>query len=232
MRKLYLLAVAASAACLPGAAMAQMGPGAGHSWREGAPVAVAPPPVVQMGTMHGGGGMQHGGMRGYRHIQRGGFVPGGFWGPQFVIRNWGGYGFPQPFSGGHWIRYYDDALLIDGEGRVHDGRYGYDWNRYDNRRGHGRRQVIVRRQGDCYNGCGQGYYAPPPPPPSYGSYGYGCGCGPVVVTETTTTTAPVVEQVTTYEYVTEYAAPRARAKPKRHRAIRRAPAPARPGERG
>jgi hypothetical protein len=54
----------------------------------------------------------------------------------------------------------------------------------------------------------------------------------VVVTETTTTTAPVMEQVTTYEYVTEYVTPK--AAPKKRKVIRRAPAPARvrPGERG
>ena len=54
----------------------------------------------------------------------------------------------------------------------------------------------------------------------------------MVVTETITTTAPVVEQVTTYEYVTEYETYRAKAAPKKRKVIRRAPAPARPGERG
>ena len=32
-------------------------------------------------------------------------------------------------QGGRWIRYYDDALLIDGDGRVHDSRPGWDWDR-------------------------------------------------------------------------------------------------------
>ena len=292
MRKLYLLAFAASAALIPAAASAQGAPAAGHSWREGAPVALPPPPMVRdVRQVHRGPGvgMQHQGARRFGHIQRigrGGFVPGGWWGPQFVVRNWSGYGFPQPFNGGRWIRYYDDALLIDRQGRVHDSRYGYDWDRYgdrwseddrgvpvyagdddyddyddygmdgddygyDDRREHGRREVIVRRQGgpvldNCARSCTRSYHgAPPPPPPlpSYGGYGHaygyggygGCGCGPVVVTETTTTTAPVVEQVTTYEYVTEYA-PRAKAAPKKRKAVRRAPAarpaPARPGERG
>jgi Ni/Co efflux regulator RcnB len=282
MRKLYLLALAAGAAMIPAAAMGQAGPGqgqghgAGHSWREGAaPAAAAPAPVVvQTRQMHRGPGVQHGGRGRFGHIQRiqrGGFVPGFWWGPQFVVRDWNMYGFPQPFHGGRWIRYYDDALLIDGRGRVHDGRYGHDWSRHGDRWGYDRqgvpvyvgdgdyeprdddyewaerwergdRDVIVRHDGpmpdDCGNPCTRTYHGAPPPLPRHGGYGhgygYGCGCGPVVVTETVTTTAPVVEQVTTYEYVTEYVPHRAKAAPKKRKAVRRAPAPAkpRPGERG
>jgi Ni/Co efflux regulator RcnB len=275
MAKLYLLALAAGAALVPASAVeAQQASGAGHTWRESAPVAVPPPPTVrEVRQIRRGPVVQHGGgHRGrFGHIQRigrGGMVPGSWWGPQFVIRDWHGYGFPQPFGGGRWIRYYDDALLIDRHGRVHDGRYGYDWSRHgrnwgEDRRGvpvyvgdgdfepgrddyewaedweRGDRDVIVRRDrrmpDDCGNPCTRTYHGAPPPPPhgGYGhAYGYGCGCGPVVVTETVTTTAPVMEQVTTYEYVTEYA-PRARAAPKRRKPVRRAPAPApRPGERG
>jgi hypothetical protein len=214
MRKLYLLALAASAALVPAAASAQGAQGAGHSWREG---------------------------------------------PQFVVRNWHGYGFPQPFQGGRWIRYYDDALLIDRHGRVHDGRYGYDWDPHGDRWGYNDRGVPIyvgdgdfepngddyewaerweEGEGDVYADRGRGHGGPVQSH-GYGhgyagGYGYGCGCGPVVVTETTTTTAPVVEQVTTYEYVTEYVTHRAKAAPRKRKLIRRAPAPApaRPGERG
>jgi Ni/Co efflux regulator RcnB len=270
MRKLYLLALAAGAALVPAAASAQGAPQAGHSWREGAmPAPGARQMVREVRQMHRGGGGQHHGRR-FGHIPRighGGFVPGGWWGPQFVVRNWSGYGFPQPFQGGRWIRYYDDALLIDGRGRVHDSRYGYDWDRYGDRwgsdergvpvyvgdgdyetgdddyewaeryerEGDDRRDVIVERRhhddgGDCARSCtrtyqGGGY--------GHGGYGYGYAYhGPVVITETTTTTAPVVELVTTYEYVTEYETYRAKAAPKKRKVIRRAPAPARPGERG
>jgi Ni/Co efflux regulator RcnB len=68
-----------------------------------------------------------------RRIDRGGFIPPMWMGPQFMISNWGMYGFPQPMSGRRWIRYYDDALLIDRNGRVIDGRYGMDWDRYGDR---------------------------------------------------------------------------------------------------
>lgn len=254
MRKLYLVAMAASAALVPAAASAQGAPMAGHSWREGAAPAqpVANHVVREVRQMHRGPGMQHAGRR-FGHIPRigrGGFVSSFWFGPQFVVPNWNMYGFPQPYGGGRWIRYYDDALLIDRSGRVLDGRYGYDWDRYGDRwgyddrgvpvyvgdgdyeprdddyewaerweeRGRGDRVVVDRRQHG-----GQVY-----------GYGYGCGCGPVVVTETATTTAPVVELVTTYEYLTEYVPYRAKAAPRKRKVIRRAPAPApaRPGERG
>ncbi|TFI58819.1 hypothetical protein E2493_08130 [Sphingomonas parva] len=252
----------------PGAGMRQM-----HRPPPGAMVGHAP------GQMHGGNVTRfHHNMRGgggrFGHISRinrGGFVPSFWWGPQFVVQNWGMYGFPQPYAGTRWIRYYDDALLIDREGRVRDGRYGYEWDRYQDRWGYDRSGIPVYvGDGDFQperwdyewaencdrNGCGgdEAYaegpdYGPPPPGPGYGpppppagyhqgygygygaTYGYGaCSCGPVVVTETTVTTAPVVEQVTYYDYVTERApAPRVKVRTKRVKAHRVAPYP---GERG
>jgi Ni/Co efflux regulator RcnB len=71
----------------------------------------------------------------FRHIERGGIVPQRWWGPEVQVRNWQMDGFPQPFEGGRWIRYYDDALLIDGDGRVHDSRPGWDWDRDGDRWG-------------------------------------------------------------------------------------------------
>ncbi|TMJ17128.1 MAG: hypothetical protein E6G94_02360 [Alphaproteobacteria bacterium] len=122
-----------------------------------------------MGSHHGGGNFQ------FRRIQRGGFLPQFWWGPQFVVRNWGMYGFPQPFNGGRWVRYYDDALLIDGRGRVYDSRTGMDWDRYGDRWG---------RNGDgvpVYVGDG-GYdeddYGDDRDDYADGGDGYGAGYGP------------------------------------------------------
>ena len=206
-----------------------------------------------------------------RRIDRGGFVPHFWFGPQFMVRNWHGHGFPAPFAGGRWIRYYDDALLIDRHGRVHDGRYGWDWDRrgdrwgYDGRgvpyyvgdgdyepddwdyewaerweRGEYRDEYAWGPPSGCERRCG--------PPPGwargghggyggYGGYAWGWAyTGPVVITETITTTAPVVEQVTTYEYVHEKAraAPRTRyrAAPTKTKARRIPVAPAHSGEKG
>jgi Ni/Co efflux regulator RcnB len=221
-----------------------------HRWAGG------PQPVAGMRGPHPGPGFR------FHKIRRGGVVPGFWMGPNVVVRNWGAYGFPAPVTGHRWIRYYDDALLVDRYGRVRDGRYGYDWRRHD-RDWDDRDGVPVyvgegdyepeewdyewaerweRGEGDDY---ADGHGGPPPrhgpmpphgpmPMPGYGyGGGYGCGCGPVVITETVTTTAPVVETRTYYEYVTERAAPKRQyRRPARRAPARRAPPPPRPGERG
>ena len=67
--------------------------------------------------------------RGHR-LQRGFVIPPFWFGPQFHINNWQVYGFADPGADGRWVRYYDDAYLIDRDGRVRDNRYGMDWDRY------------------------------------------------------------------------------------------------------
>jgi len=135
MSKLWLIGLAASAAWTP-AAIAQ-----------GAPPPPPPPPMAHGAHAPGHGGMSmqsgghhvmppapHGGghmkgMKGWQRFGRGHILPPHFRGRQFIVQDWRGFGFPAPMPGGHWIRYHDDALLIDGEGRVMDGRYGWDWDR-------------------------------------------------------------------------------------------------------
>jgi hypothetical protein len=176
------------------------------------------PPQRRMMMMHGGMGMQMGG--GHRaghwqHIGRGGLLPPMWWGPQFQIGNWGMYGFPAPVSGGRWIRYYDDALMVGPDGRVLDGRYGYDWDRYGDNWRYDDDGVPMAMGDEGYRedeerGEREDRRGPPPPPPGpmrrgYGyGYGGGCGCGygaPVLVSETIVTEPPVVE---TRTYVTTY----------------------------
>jgi len=197
---------------------------------------------------HGWTGGGHRNMS-WQRIDRGGHVPRNWWGSRFRIRNWNSYGFPQPWGGGQWIRYYDDALLIDRSGRVLDGRYGYDWNRYGGNWAYGDDGVPYADDGAYgdYGDDGAGYgddyadgdedYGPPPPPrcermcgaPAVRGYGYGYGYGPVVVTTTTVTEAPVVETRTTYETVVE----RVRVAPRHRRSCGcRRVAPPRAGERG
>jgi hypothetical protein len=207
MSKLWLIGLAASAAWTP-AAIAQ-----------GAP----PPPPPMMHGAHGPGtpmmhpgmqpGMHHpmpmagGRMHGFHRFGRGHILPPQFRGRQFFVNNWQAFGWPTPMPGGQWIRYYDDALLIDGDGRVMDGRYGWDWDRrgddmaydddgydgdydrgddYDDgewaERGHhrdGERVVRVIRRGD-EGDCRRSCTRVrhmPPPPPPGYGYGYGQGYG-------------------------------------------------------
>jgi Ni/Co efflux regulator RcnB len=125
---LSLSILAASVALIPAAAFAQaghrQGPPAGHSWRGG----------VQGQGMT----MRHRGMRGMHpgrqfrghRFQRGFVIPQFWFGPQFHVQNWQVYGFADPGRDGRWVRFYDDAYMIDREGRVRDHRYGMDWDQY------------------------------------------------------------------------------------------------------
>jgi hypothetical protein len=187
---------------------------------------MGPPPGPGMGgpqqrhvmMMRGPGmGMGMGGHRAthWQHIGRGGLLPPMWWGPQFQIGDWGMYGFPAPVSGGRWIRYYDDALMVGPDGRVIDGRYGWDWDRYQDRWGYNDDGVPMAMGDGGYREDDEwaereDRRGPPPPPPGpmhrgYGyGYGGGCGCGygaPVLVSETIVTEPPVVE---TRTYVTTY----------------------------
>jgi Ni/Co efflux regulator RcnB len=136
MTKRAMIALAASVAFVPGALSAQAVPIAVAA-QQPAPVVRTAPPVVRMrhGPILGHPG-QPGQNRRFVRFRRGATIPHFWFGPQFHIQNWGLYGFPQPFAGGRWIRHYDDAYLIDRDGRVRDGRYGMDWDRYGERWDH------------------------------------------------------------------------------------------------
>jgi Ni/Co efflux regulator RcnB len=130
MRKFGLSLLAASIALIPTSVLAQGqrgGPPAGHTWRGGMPG----PGFQGGGQFRGGGRFVHPG-RNFQHrrLQRG-FAINPFWfGSQFHINNWQAYGFANPGVDQRWVRYYDDAYLIDRGGRVVDTRYGLDWDQY------------------------------------------------------------------------------------------------------
>lgn len=110
MRKLSLSVLAASIALIPSGASAQtvVAPGYGPQM---APMMMPPPNLP-------------------RRLERGWVVNPYWMGPQFTISNWQSYGFADPGAGRHWIRYYDDAYLVDQSGRVIDMRGGLDWDQY------------------------------------------------------------------------------------------------------
>jgi hypothetical protein len=75
-----------------------------------------------------GGANAPGGWAGYRRPYRGWAVPSYWISPRFYINDWAGYGLTQPYNGYNWVRYYDDAVLIDGRGSVYDTVSGLDWD--------------------------------------------------------------------------------------------------------
>ena len=178
MRKFALVSLAALAASLPVTANAQPRPPAGHSWQQpGRHVLVRQD-----------GRRRH--VRRFGHVPRieRGFMLPPFWsGPQFHVQNWQMYGFPQPMAGHRWVRYYDDALLVDRRGMVRDGRYGMDWDRYGDRWGEDDRGIPVYvGDGDYHPGDREYDWADANPPPQgggwdyaeYGRDGYRRGHGP------------------------------------------------------
>ena len=139
---------------------------------------VSGPQVRPIGTPQGGhrwgskvgghwwGGVNApGGWNGYRRPYRGYVLPGYWTSPRFGIDDWSTYGLSQPAYGYRWMRYYDDAVLVDAGGSVYDTMGGLDWDRYDG--GYEGDETVYAGPGDR-GGHAQPAYAPPPPP-SYGA---------------------------------------------------------------
>lgn len=60
-----------------------------------------------------------------------GYVLPSFWlSPDYVVPDWAGYGFGEPGRGRRWVRYYDDAVLVDGRGMIYDSIHDVQWGRY------------------------------------------------------------------------------------------------------
>ncbi|OYY71778.1 MAG: hypothetical protein B7Y47_06780 [Sphingomonas sp. 28-63-12] len=128
----------------------------------------------QIGGRWIGGVQAPGGWGGYRRPGRGFALPRYWIAPSFFIGNYASYGLAPPPSGYSWSRYYDDAVLIDGSGRVYDSVSGIGWegqdrsddDRYDDgSRDHRRddRRDDDRRYRDPPPPYGAPYAAPYPP---------------------------------------------------------------------
>ena len=214
MRTILTAALAATAVLLPVAVTARGHQDAGVSWRHSSERPAAPTGVDAM--RHEGAGLNH--YPSYRPIQRGGVVPHDFAGPRHAIRDHGRYGFAAPMTGTRWVRYYDDALLVDGAGRVRDARHGMDFDRYGDRWDRDERGIPFRDDvyvsgdrdyawSDRFERDGEGlvYDRDYPYDYPYGGEGResdyppGYGYGGHTVTYTTTTTAPSVVRRTVYE---------------------------------
>lgn len=75
-----------------------------------------------------GGTSAPGGWSAYHRPTRGWSLPRYWIAPSFYISDYGTYGLSTPPAGYGWSRYYDDAVLIDGRGRIADTAYGVDWD--------------------------------------------------------------------------------------------------------
>lgn len=128
-----------------------------------------------------GGVNAPGGWNGYRRPYRGYALPGYWQSPRFGIDEWSTYGLSQPANGYRWMRYYDDAVLVDAGGSVYDTVGGLDWDRYDG--GYDSDETVYAGPGDrggyaqpvyaqpayAQPAYAQPAYARPAPPPSYGA---------------------------------------------------------------
>ena len=121
----------------------------------------------------------------YRRTERGGRLGGPWLEPTYVVQDWQGWGLARPAPGTRWVRYYDDAVLIDPAGTVIDTRYGVDW---DTPRGAG--------QGWARGGPGfhdiHGYGVPRGPANVAGTTSYRSGPNTVVTVQTVPTPAPAI----------------------------------------
>lgn len=72
-----------------------------------------------------------GGWASYQRPLRGRTLPAFWTTPRFRVANWSGFDLPPPTNNYVWSRYYDDAVLIDDRGVVHDTIGGVDWNKFD-----------------------------------------------------------------------------------------------------
>lgn len=98
-------------------------------------VVVVRPSVGQRWAMRDGrwvGGLNApGGFAAYRRPYVGYALPRYWVQPGFAVSSWSTYGLAQPAAGYTWYRYYDDAVLVDARGSVHDHVGGIDWSVQD-----------------------------------------------------------------------------------------------------
>lgn len=74
------------------------------------------------------GAQAPGGWNAYRRMGRGHHLPNYWMGSGFRIPDYLSWGLAAPPYGYFWVRYYDDAVLVDGRGDVWDSVSGIGWD--------------------------------------------------------------------------------------------------------
>lgn len=110
-----------------------------------------------------GGANAPGGWDAYRRPYRGYALPAYWTAPRFSVADWQRYGLWQPGDGRHWVRYYDDAVLVDTRGSVYDIRSDVDWDGADRSdpvvdMHHGNAEQVADRPGNAAGGHEPRYY--------------------------------------------------------------------------
>ena len=119
-----------------------------------------------------------GGWNAYRRLHRGARLPGYWMSGDFRIHDYLSFGLAAPPPGYSWVRYYDDAVLVDREGSVWDSHDGISWGgavamastddgyaRADSRAGAGYPPPRIEPvdPDDYYDDRDDRYDGPPPP---------------------------------------------------------------------
>ena len=211
MRHLGIVAGAALIAFAPGVASAQMGAPTGApmqagswgqgGWQPGGSAAPSFEPGAPGFAPQGYGYRGHAmdARRDYKHLSRGKRVPDAYMDPHYAVADWNDWGFSPPAPGTHWVRYYDDGLLVDGRGRIVDTRYGIDWDR-----GHGSMRGPRGGFGPHGFAGGPGGYpggfAGGPGYPGHGTSTYRAGPNTTVTTTVVPTPPPMIVGGPAYGY--------------------------------
>ena len=69
-----------------------------------------------------------GGWQAYRRPSQGWMLPDYWANPDFRVPDYLNWGLAAPPYGYFWVRYYNDAVLVDDRGRVADWVFGIDWD--------------------------------------------------------------------------------------------------------
>ena len=143
-----------------------------------------------------GGSDAPGGWDAYRRPAQGWNLPRYWWAPEFVVVDYWTYDLDPPAQGDRWIRYYDDAVLVDRQGSVIDWVEGVAWN-------DGSAQYFADDRDGGYDDDYAEGYGPDYAPPGYPAGGYISGgyYYPPAVTHTIRVESEPV--VTSRTYVTE-----------------------------